>query len=139
MTLLLNVSIPSAMSTDQPSSPSATSSQLKSSILRDSGHGWSSPHTVPLRISKRSPSTPHHSGSTSHLPTAVARRSSNSYKHLKNNNLVSKSPFKSNIPAPVRVTRSQTRAIAQNPNPVAFPSSRKVSGEVTTPSQPIVF
>jgi hypothetical protein len=69
----------------------------------------------PLRIAKRdSPSRA--------LPQPqVARRSSSSYKHVKNNNLVSKSPFKSQIPTP---TSTPSR-----PSSVAFPSPRRVSGE----------
>ena len=92
---------------------------IKSSILRESGMGWNSPPsnqttsptvTSPLRISKRE--------SPERKPI-VARRSSSSYKHVHSNNLVSKSPFKSQIPTPSR------------PTPVSFPSSspRRVSGE----------
>ncbi|KAG6831754.1 hypothetical protein H0H92_007906 [Tricholoma furcatifolium] len=100
---------------------------IKSSIMRDSGMGWISPAsntgslhgsgssgsiTSPLRIAKRdSPrSLPH---------PPVARRSSSSFKHVRNNNLVSKSPFKSQIP-----THSTTPA-----RPISFPSPRRVSGE----------
>ena len=82
---------------------------IKSSILKESGKGWSSPPpddsdqnaTSPLRISKRG----------SPLPS-IARRASSSYRHARNNHLVSNSPFKSHIP-----TNSHT-----------FPT-RKVSGE----------
>ncbi|RDB25315.1 Bud site selection protein BUD4 [Hypsizygus marmoreus] len=101
---------------------------IKSSIIRDSGMGWISPMsnpgsissgssgsiTSPLRIAKRdSPRIP--------PQPQVARRSSSSYKHVRNNNLVSKSPFKSQVPTP-----SSTPA---RPIPIAFPSPRRVSGE----------
>src|SRR6266576_392644 len=97
---------------------------LKSSILRESGMGWSStppesqdsPNngsiTSPLRIAKRE--SPHSSG------PQVARRTSSSYRHVRNNNLVTKSPFKSQIPAPSTSSR---------PSSVAFPKARRVSGE----------
>ena len=89
---------------------SNTSDPIKSSILRESGHGWNpsptpSPpaSTSPLRIAKRD------------TPSALARRSSSSYKHVRNNHLVSNSPFKSLIP---------TSSAAP------FPSvTRRVSGE----------
>ncbi|KAF5386200.1 hypothetical protein D9615_002280 [Tricholomella constricta] len=98
---------------------------IKSSIIRDSGMGWISPTsnsgsqssgssgsiTSPLRISKRD--SPHNLPQ----PPLVARRSSSSYRHVRNNNLVSKSPFKSQIPTPSRH------------NPIPFPSPRRVSGE----------
>ncbi|KAG6857713.1 hypothetical protein H0H87_004129 [Tephrocybe sp. NHM501043] len=98
---------------------------IKSSIMRDSGMGWISPTsnpgsqssgssgslTSPLRIAKRD--------SPRLLPQPpLARRSSSSFKHVRNNNLVSKSPFKSNP------THSPTP-----PRPISFPSPRKVSGE----------
>ena len=73
--------------------------------------------TSPLRISKRdSPGRPR--------GPAIARRSSSSYKHVHNNNLVSKSPFKSQIPTP---STSSNRPIS-----ITFPTSsptRRVSGE----------
>jgi len=75
--------------------------------------------TSPLRISKRdSPGRPR--------GPAIARRSSSSYKHVHNNNLVSKSPFKSQIPTP---STSSNRLV---PIPLTFPTSsptRRVSGE----------
>ncbi|KAF9456947.1 hypothetical protein BDZ94DRAFT_1274444 [Collybia nuda] len=102
---------------------------IKSSILRESGMGWnSSPSnqddtssgstgsiTSPLRIAKReSPARA--------LPQPqIARRTSSSYKHVRNNNLVSKSPFKSQIPTPLSTPSRHT--------PIAFPSTRRVSGE----------
>jgi hypothetical protein len=72
--------------------------------------------TTPLRIAKRD--------SSKHALPLVARRSSSSYKHLRNNNLVSKSPFKSQIPSPSKPSTS-------SPNGISFPRStpRKVSGE----------
>ncbi|PPQ98778.1 hypothetical protein CVT24_003336 [Panaeolus cyanescens] len=99
---------------------------IKSSILRESGMGWNSSSqpsssitssgsngsiTSPLRIAKRDSET--RSG------PIVARRTSSSYRHVHTNNLVSKSPFKSQIPTPATPSRS---------NPVIFPT-RRVSGE----------
>ncbi|THU85048.1 hypothetical protein K435DRAFT_732682 [Dendrothele bispora CBS 962.96] len=95
---------------------------IKSSILRESGMGWSSPPsdksngnpTSPLRISKRESPKP--------TQADLARRSSSSYKHMRNNNLVTKSPFKSQIPTPSTPSRNQP--------PLPFPSgTRRVSGE----------
>lgn len=94
---------------------------IKSSILRESGKGWSSPPsepskkipTTPLRISKRD--------SPMRRPeSTLDRRSSSSYKHMRTNNLVSKSPFKSQIPTPSH----------SNSSSAFFPLvTRKVSGE----------
>ncbi|KAF9567977.1 hypothetical protein CPC08DRAFT_655423 [Agrocybe pediades] len=101
---------------------------IKSSILRESGMGWNSPTTnpipssgsadsitSPLRIAKReSPTRPT-------VPAVgLARRTSSSYRHVHTNNLVSKSPFKSQIPTSLTST---TR-----PSSVSFPT-RRVSGE----------
>ncbi len=98
---------------------------LKSSILRESGMGWSpssgaapptadpSSITSPLRIAKRD--TP-----TRPRGPVLARRSSSSYRHVHTNNLVSKSPFKSQIPTPSTPT--------SRPLPLQLPS-RRVSGE----------
>jgi len=98
---------------------------LKSSILRDSGMGWSPSSaaaaptanpgsiTSPLRIAKRD--TP-----TRPRGPVLARRSSSSYRHVHTNNLVSKSPFKSQIPTPSTPT--------SRPLPLQLPS-RRVSGE----------
>lgn len=86
-------------STPQPSSSLASSSS-NGSI------------TSPLRISKRD------SESRPGGPI-VARRTSSSYRHVHTNNLVSKSPFKSQIPTPATPSRS---------TPVTFPT-RRVSGE----------
>ena len=105
---------------------------IKSSILPESGMGWNSQSsrslsssssggsiTSPLRISTRD------SPGCSRGP-AIARHSSSSYKHVHNNNLVSKSPFESQIPTP---STSSNRLV---PIPVTFPTSsptRRVSGE----------
>ena len=67
----------------------------------------------PLRISKRD--TP----GRKVVATGIARRSSSSYNHVRNNNLVSKSPFRSHIPTP-----------SKPPNPsLQVQVPRKVSGE----------
>jgi hypothetical protein len=98
---------------------------IKSSILRESGMGWNSPPSIqgsissgssgsitsPLRIAKRD----------SPARALPQRRSSSSYKHVRNNNLVSKSPFKSQIPTPLSTPSRHT--------PITFPSPRNVSGE----------
>lgn len=87
---------------------------LKSSILRESGMGWNPASgtadaiTSPLRIAKRDSPKPR--------GPVLARRTSSSYRHVHTNNLVSKSPFKSQIPTPSR------------PSSVALPT-RRVSGE----------
>ncbi|KAJ8076404.1 Bud site selection protein bud4 [Marasmius tenuissimus] len=94
---------------------------MKSSILRDSGMGWNSPPssstasdpTSPLRLPKRDPQQP--------TQADLARRSSSSYRAMRTNNLVSKSPFKSQIPTPSTPSRHP-------PVPVLFPT-RRVSGE----------
>ncbi|KAH9485096.1 Septin ring organizing protein mid2 [Psilocybe cubensis] len=101
---------------------------IKSSILRESGMGWNTPTsngsiqpsgstgsiTSPLRIAKRDSPSGRVRG------PAVARRTSSSYRHVHNNNLVSKSPFKSLIPTP--------STPSSRPPPISFPT-RKVSGE----------
>ncbi|KAJ7076864.1 hypothetical protein B0H15DRAFT_915636 [Mycena belliarum] len=93
---------------------------VKTKILRDSGMGWAdnpasgSPNVSPLRISKRD------SPVRKQGPADVARRTSSSFKHVRNNNLVSKSPFKSQIPT----------AATPTPMPRPFPSpTRRVSAE----------
>ncbi|KAJ7129014.1 hypothetical protein C8R43DRAFT_1026865 [Mycena crocata] len=94
---------------------------IKNKILRDSGLGWAdtpassgSPNVSPLRISKRDSPVRRQPGD------GVARRTSSSFKHVRNNNLVSKSPFKSQIPT----------ANPNNATPRPFPTpSRRVSGE----------
>ncbi|KAK7057519.1 PH domain-containing protein [Favolaschia claudopus] len=92
---------------------------FKTNILRESAIAWNansvngraSPNISPLRISKReSPLRP--------PPPDIARRNSSSFKHVRNNNLVTKSPFKSQIPTPATPSTRQ------------FPvSTRQVSGE----------
>lgn len=106
---------------------SPSSDPIKSSILRDSGMGWASPAAIhmpsssssgsvtsPLRIAKRdSPALPQGPN--------VVRRTSSSFKHVRNNNLVSKSPFKNKTQTPTPSTPSR-------PISVVFPI-RRVSGE----------
>ncbi|KAL0955993.1 hypothetical protein HGRIS_002170 [Hohenbuehelia grisea] len=104
--------------------------RMKDSILRESGMGWNSPSsndsnsgssnyiTSPLRIAKRD--SPNLRPRRQADGTELARRTSSSYTHVRKNNLVSKSPFKSQIPTPSTPSRS---------NAVAFPSPRRVSGE----------
>ncbi|KIK86105.1 hypothetical protein PAXRUDRAFT_831931 [Paxillus rubicundulus Ve08.2h10] len=96
---------------------------VQSSILRESAKGWcksSSPTpnlgTTPLRISKREgkPAFP-----------VVARRSSSSYKHLRTNNLVSKSPFKTQIPMPTPFGPSAS----SSSDTISTTGTRRVSGE----------
>ncbi|KAH8828187.1 hypothetical protein DL96DRAFT_1602130 [Flagelloscypha sp. PMI_526] len=107
---------------------------MKSSILRESGHGWSSPPssqaTSPLRIAKRDSST------SPIRPTQVARRTSSSFKHVTSNNLVSKSPFKSQIPASIGRPRgpvpgpppdSPRKAELENERPFALKRDRRQS------------
>ncbi|KAG2112855.1 hypothetical protein DEU56DRAFT_749270, partial [Suillus clintonianus] len=101
----------------------SNSDPVQSSIRRNSAMGWSkssspitSTGTTPLRIAKRDSSKP--------AFPLVARRSSSSYKHLRNNNLVSKSPFKSQIPTPPRPSTSSHSSI-----PLPRPTPRRVSGE----------
>ncbi|KAJ6568298.1 hypothetical protein DFH09DRAFT_433162 [Mycena vulgaris] len=93
--------------------------QVEDPPIFDSGMGWSdtagpaSPNVSPLRISKRD------SPARRQPAAEVARRTSSSFKHVRNNNLVSKSPFKSQIP---------TAAAPALPRP--FPSpTRRVSAE----------
>ena len=99
---------------------------IKSSILRESGMGWNSSSsaslppsgsagsiTSPLRISKRDSPRPKGPG------PIIARRTSSSYRHVHSNNLVTKSPFKSQIPTPSTPSR---------PTDMVFPT-RRVSGE----------
>jgi len=67
--------------------------------------------TSPLRIAKRDSPKPR--------GPVLARRTSSSYRHVHTNNLVSKSPFKSQIPTPSTPSR---------PTLIPLPT-RKVSGE----------
>jgi len=96
---------------------SNTPDPVQSSILRNSAKGWgkSPPGTTPLRIAKREGKPP--------FPL-IARRSSSSYKHVRNSNLVSRSPFKTQPSTPSRPstsTSSDTSSVQQ--------STRRVSGE----------
>lgn len=90
------------------STPLKAKDQLQNSS--DTNTEWSSPTTTPLRIAKR--------GSPQLQPRGVqlARRQSSSYNHLKKNNLVTRSPFRSHIPTPAK------------PFPLLAPT-RRVSGE----------
>ena len=77
------------------------------------------PHpTTPLRITKHSSPQPRQGLSPRHPsdrpPVQVARRTSNSFKHVRDNNLVTKSPFRTLIPQALAATA---------------PSPRRVSGE----------
>lgn len=96
---------------------------IRSSIIRESG--WSSSGmnsipsssssgsiTSPLRIAKRD-------SQVLQRDVAVARRSSSSFKHVQQNNLVSKSPFKSQLPVLPTLPR---------PTSIVLPT-RRVSGE----------
>ncbi len=99
------------------------SDTMKDNILKESTAGWSNTIT-PLRIAKRE-TTQHSSSDPSKLSPSgapIARRSSNSYKHVFSNNLVSKSPFKSHIPQ--SSSRTTPRSFFSSPK-----SPRKVSGE----------
>ncbi|TDL23072.1 hypothetical protein BD410DRAFT_769511 [Rickenella mellea] len=104
---------------------------MKGTILRESTAGWSNA-VSPLRIAKRdSVTTAHNDDAQQQHPQqkqqqggkVLPRRSSNSYKHVMTNNLVSKSPFKSQIPT------SSTRSAAQSSRVSQSPSPRKISGE----------
>lgn len=108
---------------------SNTSDPIKSAILKESGKGWntlsqSSPNdssgtTTPLRIAKRESTI--NTLLLSRQPS-LTRRSSGSYQHMRNNNLVSKSPFRSHQPS------TPSEALESTTHPVAFPT-RRVSGE----------
>lgn len=114
-----------------PAAVATMSSQSPSTPLRDRSlsnthvggvHPWtlttasssSQSSTIsPLRIAKRD--TP----GRKVLATGLARRSSSSYNHMRSNNLVSKSPFRSQLPPSAKPNSA--------PPPVQVP--RKVSGE----------
>ncbi|KAJ6497737.1 hypothetical protein C8R45DRAFT_1211571 [Mycena sanguinolenta] len=102
------------------SSPRQAPSPLRDRFLSNSPRAWNensntgreSPDVSPLRIAKRD--------SPLRRPpqSEIARRNSSSFKHVRNNNLVTKSPFKSQIPTAATPTTRQ------------FPSpTRRVSGE----------
>ena len=78
---------------------------------------WVTRSTTPLRIAKRD----------SPQGAQLARRQSSSYKHMRNNNLVSKSPFRSQLPTPAKPTPLKPSAARQSTG--LSPSPRKVSGE----------
>ncbi|TFK75463.1 hypothetical protein BDN72DRAFT_939520 [Pluteus cervinus] len=98
---------------------------IKSAILKESGKGWNSPPansndpsgatTSPLRISKRD-------SGIKPRQASLSRRTSSSYRHMRTNNLVSKSPFKSQIPTPNPTPSTPTS------RHITFPT-RRVSGE----------
>jgi hypothetical protein len=103
------------------------SAPLRDRLLLNSptadSNGWiqqqstSSSHSSavsPLRIAKRDTPT------RKVYPTQLARRTSSSYTHVRNNNLVSKSPFRSNLPTPARISPS--------PSTLLTPT-RRISGE----------
>ncbi|KAJ7244180.1 hypothetical protein B0H12DRAFT_1129777 [Mycena haematopus] len=108
------------------SSPRQAASPLRDRFLSNSPR-WDENSNIldgpdgrvsPLRISKRD--------SPLRRPpqSEVARRNSSSFKHVRNNNLVSKSPFKSQIPT------AATPIARQFPSP-----ARRVSGEKRPRSQ----
>lgn len=108
------------MSSQSPSTP--LRDRALSNMHASSGHPWalttassgSQSSTIsPLRIPKRD--TP----GRKTVATALARRSSSSYSHMRNNNLVSKSPFRAQIPSSAKPKHP--------PPPIQVP--RKVSGE----------
>ena len=109
-----------------PPSPGARirTDTMKDSILKESTAGWSNAIT-PLRIAKRENMIPGSKGTASSVsPTPVVpRRSSNSYKHMFTNNLVSKSPFKSQIPTPAK------SHLPRVPGGGSPRTARKTSGE----------
>lgn len=89
------------MNEQRATSASTTATPLQRDSPRNTSSNhvrhWSQPHTVPLRLSKQDspltsssiPNPRYHK-----LPTQLARRQSSSYNHVKNNALVSNSPFK---------------------------------------------
>ena len=108
------------MSSQSPSTP------LRDRALSNTHVGGAHPWTLttassssqsstisPLRIAKRD--TPGRKVTA----TALARRSSSSYNHMRNNNLVSKSPFRA----------QRTPSAKPNSPPPPIQVSRKVSGE----------
>ncbi|KZT19830.1 hypothetical protein NEOLEDRAFT_1183069 [Neolentinus lepideus HHB14362 ss-1] len=78
------------------------------------------PPITPLRIAKRASPQP---GRSKLESIQLARRTSSSYKHVRNNNLVSKSPFKSQIPTPSPARPSPGADVP------SLPTQRRVSGE----------
>ena len=90
--------------------------------------------TTPLRINKHASPSPRHglSPRQSSTQVQVARRTSNSFKHVRENNLVTKSPFRTLIPqalaaaSPRRVSGEKRprpdsmHAQAENDKPLGF-------------------
>lgn len=108
--------------------------RMKESILKESSAGWASP-VSPLRIAKRETSTTSGDPQTGlqQPGKVVARRTSNSYRHMFTNNLVSKSPFKAG-----NTSAQATRPFPRVPTTLASGSNgvnitpkptRRVSGE----------
>ncbi|OBZ69476.1 Septin ring organizing protein mid2 [Grifola frondosa] len=67
--------------------------RLQSNSPEPAEDGWLSQTTTPLRIAKRDSPQPQRE-------SQLARRQSSSYKHVKDHQLVTKSPFRSLIPTP---------------------------------------
>ena len=130
LTVLSNLSTLSCTSTPPLWPPFRTmSSPLRDRLQSnssDTNNEWQSPTTTPLRIAKRD----------SPRGVQLARRQSSSYNHLRNHNLVSKSPFRSQIPTsakplavvvPIRRVSGEKRARpssmheqAENEHPLGF-------------------
>lgn len=120
-------------STAVPPSPGHRLHQdrMRESIKKESSAGWTTAVT-PLRIAKRDTGSPsiNPPNPTLQPEKVVARRSSNSYKHMFTNNLVSKSPFKSSSATPSRGPRlPSTVASGSSGANIAARPVRKVSGE----------
>jgi len=78
--------------------------------------------TSPLRISKRVSPRP--------KGPVVARRTSSSYQHVHNNNLVTKSPFKSQIPTPSTPFSRSTRVSGEKrPRPPSMHEQAETENE----------
>ncbi|EIW80738.1 hypothetical protein CONPUDRAFT_166161 [Coniophora puteana RWD-64-598 SS2] len=143
-----------------------SNSNSADAIIKQSAKGWSTSKpssddpkqpkqqvTSPLRIAKRDSSTGLGAppgkvvGGRPPMPN-VARRSSSSYKHLRTNNLVSKSPFKSSTTPSLPSTSTSTSAstssssarsnapqkqqglgLGRNQSQKRGPTPRKTSGE----------
>lgn len=83
----------------------------------DPPSSWLPRSTTPLRITKRE-SSPQ---SQPPIQRGLARRQSSSYNHVRNSHLVSKSPFKSQIPTSVASTPSPRRVSGEKrPRPVSM-------------------
>ncbi|KAF8308284.1 hypothetical protein DL93DRAFT_2171244 [Clavulina sp. PMI_390] len=104
--------------------PTTPRDAMKSAILASSNSGWS-----PLRISKpsdsptRTPGSP--GGSKRIVHQTPVRRTSSSFSHVRNNNLVSQSPFKNSSD-----TSEPTSGLTPKPNSrIPTVVARRVSGE----------